>query len=82
VHQLVIKNFDNNRMHGRNVKKSELRISLFLGLALGESLNVFLLYMCNMQNAYNHKPNYNFFFLFVQLFKCGSVLAVLWGHTD
>ena len=59
MHQLIIKkNFDSNRMHGTNVKKSEVRISLFIKLALSESLNVVLLYMCNMQNLYNHKPSY------------------------
>jgi hypothetical protein len=39
---------------------NEICTSLFIGLALSESLNVGLLYTCNMQNAYNPKPSHNF----------------------
>ena len=31
----------------------------FTGLALSESLNVPLFYICNMQNVYNPKPRDN-----------------------
>jgi hypothetical protein len=31
-------------------------IQLFIGLALSESLNIILLYIWNMQDAYNPKP--------------------------
>jgi len=59
-------------------KKSDVHISLFLGLALSESLNVVLLYMCNTQNAYNRKPSYKTFLIcsVVYVWKCArSIVA-------
>lgn len=40
-----------------NPMNNETCIPLFMGLALTESLNVLLFYICNVQNAYNPKPN-------------------------
>jgi hypothetical protein len=34
---------------------NEIWTSLFIGLALSESLNLVLLYVCNMQSVYNPK---------------------------
>ena len=48
-------------------------IYLFIRFAQSESLNVVLFYICNMQNAYNPKPNnVNDYFIIITILFYGA----------
>jgi hypothetical protein len=45
--------------------------SLFVGLALSESLNVVLFYILNIKSAYNPKPAHKYYIIKICLFYEG-----------
>jgi hypothetical protein len=49
-------------------------IKLFIEFALGESLNIILFYVWNMQDAYNTKPTYDVASKF-RAFYCDGALV-------
>ena len=57
---------------------NEMHISLAIGLAQSESLNIVLFYICIMQNTYNPKPNYiiNLVYVYKSCFDIQSTLCI------